>query len=102
MSSKGITTFYNVLEVVRNQPNEVLEIVNGPGKWDLISGFANKCKVQFTCRVYEDTGVYQRTIEMFVTGLQYEDGSGERFFISFPLGTLQAYYDLRTCAGVFF
>ena len=57
-----------------NTPEKLKQITNGPGKWDLIVGFANRKEVEFTI-----DGIIVRFLTEYMV---HEDNSGESFMIA--------------------
>ena len=60
-------------------------IVNGPGKWDLMSGLGDGKVVTFTVTGGELTPARGETMYVHLTSLEIEDGSRQSWLIKFHL-----------------
>ncbi len=74
-------------------------IINGPGKWDLITSFANACVLSFSA---EASTKHKEKIDLIISSIEMEDGSRESWNLKVNINGLAyiMYFSSKTRSGV--
>lgn len=94
------TTIINPADLQKLLEEGSLTITNGPGKWDLISSFANASVLSFSVEI--SVTKHKEKVDVLISSIEREDGSGESWNLKVNIQGLyyKMYFSSKTRSGV--